>query len=962
MTIEQYIDNINKRYKLGNATEHTFRVDLQQLIESLVPTTRATNEPKRQSCGAPDYILTKKDIPAGFIEAKDIGDKDLDGAKKTGNKEQFDHYKASLNNLIFTDYLDFHLYREGQFVTKIAIGEVTEKGIKPIPENFGGGQMESKIRKIYIFVIFVLSYFTSFSQNIDIQGIIVDSLTKEPVVFATIFITDAKDSVFFHTYSDENGIFKLILPENTTATFNARLIGYKTKVFSDNFNEYVGGIRINLAPEAIILSELTIIDSTTKVIHKIDRDIHKVTSEQTKQAKTIYDILRTLPGVVVDESNNSIRFKGSAPEILVNNMPASYVYPDLKQIDINDIQNIELIDKSSIYGGAGEGGIINLKFKPSKKEKSLGMYLGIDWQYMPIDNVFQPNINVLNINGKIGNTVIFNNIFYNDYTGIDTITGNGTLSFNDQIYSRVDNNLSIWSQKSIFDVFGIMYNRNNFSFMLVDNFQFTSWLQKKTVFQENISEDYFYRSVNQQEENGKNYYFFNNIYGRASLQDYKKQDFEWAFSLLNSLFSHPQTNEIITNSTIIQNQIENTSSQKMMYKSLWACYMFQTEIQYRWRITQNSQLGITARYSYANSPLNSKNYFLNDVEHHEFYQNSNFHMNILPVNINFAQRFGKFSYDLTAKYKFQQFKGTFQRNINSIDSTFLLNMPFHNFEPSIRLKYKINSFNDLHLGYSYTSGDLETNDWTKQVEYYVPYIDQSNPLSWYSGNSEIQMEDYHKVYFQYRLTKDKLNFTSEIFFTATQNGLSYIKIPISTGIDMYKYLNYIINYRTGTDLMFYWKISESWNVWANGKIYHSITEGNVKSEIAELYDIDDIKQNNFECNGNFGFQYFPKSKIGKKPSINFWGNAYSKEISVVGYSKPYLTISTAFSTYFFKEKLYFAIQIDNLLSPFIKRKSHYEYAGYKLDYKTNSLDDNLTISVKLGLNLFKGDRGTKDIR
>jgi hypothetical protein len=76
-----------------------------------VPTVRATNEPKRQSCGAPDYILTKKDmqsksdsrIPVGFIEAKDIGDKDLEGAKKTGNKEQFDRYKASLKQ--------FNLYR-----------------------------------------------------------------------------------------------------------------------------------------------------------------------------------------------------------------------------------------------------------------------------------------------------------------------------------------------------------------------------------------------------------------------------------------------------------------------------------------------------------------------------------------------------------------------------------------------------------------------------------------------------------------------------------------------------------------------------------------------------------------------------------------------------------------------------------------------------------------------------------
>ncbi len=136
MTLDHYIDNINQRYKLGNATEHTFRGDLQQLIESIVVGVRATNEPKRQACGAPDYILTRNDIPVGFIEAKDIGDKDLEGKKKSSNKEQFDRYKASLNNLIFTDYIDFHLYQDGEFITKISIAEITDKGIVPLTQNF----------------------------------------------------------------------------------------------------------------------------------------------------------------------------------------------------------------------------------------------------------------------------------------------------------------------------------------------------------------------------------------------------------------------------------------------------------------------------------------------------------------------------------------------------------------------------------------------------------------------------------------------------------------------------------------------------------------------------------------------------------------------------------------------------------------------------------------------------------
>jgi predicted helicase len=136
MTLSDYISTINQRYKQGNATEHTFRGDLQHLLESLVPEIRATNEPKRQSCGAPDYIITKGEIPVGFIEAKDIGDKDLEGVKKTGNQEQFDRYKTGLSNLIFTDYIDFLFYRDGVFTTKISIGKLENGSIQPITENF----------------------------------------------------------------------------------------------------------------------------------------------------------------------------------------------------------------------------------------------------------------------------------------------------------------------------------------------------------------------------------------------------------------------------------------------------------------------------------------------------------------------------------------------------------------------------------------------------------------------------------------------------------------------------------------------------------------------------------------------------------------------------------------------------------------------------------------------------------
>ncbi|CAA0257178.1 type ISP restriction/modification enzyme [Tenacibaculum maritimum] len=237
MKIENYIDNINQRYKLGNATEHTFRGDLQQLIESLVPEVRATNEPKRQSCGAPDYILTKKDIPVGFIEAKDIGDKDLEGKKKSVNKEQFDRYKASLDNLIFTDYIDFHLYNDGEFITKIAIAEITDKGIIALPQNFArfenlikdfcihiGQNIKSskKLAEMMAGKARLLSDVIEKALNSDEDNQEDSTLKEQMIAFKSILIHDITPKGFADVYAQTiaYGMFAARLHDPTIDTFS----------------------------------------------------------------------------------------------------------------------------------------------------------------------------------------------------------------------------------------------------------------------------------------------------------------------------------------------------------------------------------------------------------------------------------------------------------------------------------------------------------------------------------------------------------------------------------------------------------------------------------------------------------------------------------------------------------------------------------------------------------------------
>ena len=101
--IKTYLTATQTHYERGIATEHTYRGDLANLLKEILPNILPTNEPARIDCGAPDYVLTKNDLPIGYIEAKDLG-LDLNDKKYT---EQFDRYKAALNNLVFTNYLIF---------------------------------------------------------------------------------------------------------------------------------------------------------------------------------------------------------------------------------------------------------------------------------------------------------------------------------------------------------------------------------------------------------------------------------------------------------------------------------------------------------------------------------------------------------------------------------------------------------------------------------------------------------------------------------------------------------------------------------------------------------------------------------------------------------------------------------------------------------------------------------------
>ena len=133
MNLNQYLESVNKHYESGHATEHTYRGDFAELVKGLVQGVHITNEPSNVTdCGNPDYVITRKNIPIGFIEAKDLG-KDLNSKQYA---EQFGRYRKALDNLIITDYINFQFFQNGKQVHEISIAKIDGTKIQPLPENF----------------------------------------------------------------------------------------------------------------------------------------------------------------------------------------------------------------------------------------------------------------------------------------------------------------------------------------------------------------------------------------------------------------------------------------------------------------------------------------------------------------------------------------------------------------------------------------------------------------------------------------------------------------------------------------------------------------------------------------------------------------------------------------------------------------------------------------------------------
>jgi predicted helicase len=257
--INHYLAEIDKIYRSGNGTEHSYRPALKTLFEAITSGLTITNEPKRIACGAPDYIITQGDIPVGYIEAKDIPV----GVHNKLNKEQFDRYKRSLNNLLITDYLTFELFVDGAPVCSVSLAREHNRTIqsdkKQYPafaeliETFTGfrgktiyqseqlARMMAGKAKLLAAII---------EQALEDKNAENDSLSDQLEAFRKILIHDLNPAAFADIYAQTlaYGLFAARMNDASGNAFNrgrAAALIPQSNPFLRNFFQYIAGFDLD---------------------------------------------------------------------------------------------------------------------------------------------------------------------------------------------------------------------------------------------------------------------------------------------------------------------------------------------------------------------------------------------------------------------------------------------------------------------------------------------------------------------------------------------------------------------------------------------------------------------------------------------------------------------------------------------------------------------------------------------
>ncbi|MCU0339569.1 MAG: TonB-dependent receptor [Spirosomaceae bacterium] len=215
-----------------------------------------------------------------------------------------------------------------------------------------------------------------------IKGKLIDSLTTEPLAFATIRL-ESNGSLVKGEVADDRGSFQFVGLKDDKYVIRVEYVGYKTKYIEvgyDKASQRLDLGAIGLSPLSQQMEAVTVTGIKPNVVATLEKQVFKAEQFEVAKGGTATDVLRNIPSVMVN-AEGEISVRGSKGFlILVNGKPTQIdAATILSQIPANTIEKIEMITAPSAkYDADGKAGIINIVTKTGTND---GLSLTTNVQY-----------------------------------------------------------------------------------------------------------------------------------------------------------------------------------------------------------------------------------------------------------------------------------------------------------------------------------------------------------------------------------------------------------------------------------------------------------------------------------------------------------------------------------------------------------------------------------------------------
>ncbi|MEZ5045901.1 MAG: TonB-dependent receptor [Chitinophagaceae bacterium] len=243
--------------------------------------------------------------------------------------------------------------------------------------------------KYFYILILLLASTIGFSQTVNIHGIVLDSLTREPLIGVTI---KAKATIGGQSQAD--GHFKLALPEGHYI-LQISYTGYIQKQIPIQIQKQeLSELIILLQRQSKALNQITISGSRFEkriAEEVVSIEVIKLNYILNTANNQVDDALQRVPGVDVIENQVNIRGgagwsygAGSRVLVLVDDMPMLTSDAQDAKWDFLPLENCEQIEvlkgaSSSLYGSSALNGVVNFRtgFAKSKPITKAMIYNGM---------------------------------------------------------------------------------------------------------------------------------------------------------------------------------------------------------------------------------------------------------------------------------------------------------------------------------------------------------------------------------------------------------------------------------------------------------------------------------------------------------------------------------------------------------------------------------------------------------